>query len=100
MPNKNSIESAIKKTADYLYKIVGDCSPELYQAIDRLRQLTNEEFVGKNKQVSSQLIYDTLIEAIQREVKKGSEKSSTCISPNCDNYVGGYCAECNRLWET
>ena len=71
MPNKNSIESELRKTADYLYKIEGDCSPELYQAIDRLRQLTNEEFVGKNKQVSSQLIYDILIEAIQREVKKG-----------------------------
>lgn len=60
MTTPDNINVAAQKTVDYLYKIEGDCSPELYQVIDRLRQLINEEFVGKNKSVSSQVIYDIL----------------------------------------
>jgi len=60
LQDRDNINVAAQKTVDYLYKIEGDCSPELYQIIDTLRQLINEEFVGKNKSVSSQVIYDIL----------------------------------------
>lgn len=56
------LDSAIQKTANYLYKIEGEVIFEQYQAISKLRQLINEEFVGKDKQVSNQLIYDILKE--------------------------------------
>ena len=49
----------IKETTDYLYKIDGECPPELYQAIDTLRQLINEEFKPE-KSLSSQFIYDII----------------------------------------
>lgn len=67
---KDNIDIAVQKTVDYLYTIKGECSPELYTAINRLRQLINEEFVGKNKLVSSQLIFDILEQAIQQELLK------------------------------
>ena len=57
-------DDAIQKTIDYLYKIEGDVTPEQYQVIDRLRQLINEEFVGKDRQISSQIIYDILKEVL------------------------------------
>lgn len=73
---RDDIAEAAKKTADYLYTIKGDCPKDLYQAIGRLRQLINEEFVGKDKSVSSQLIYDiinptllALIEANNRQAR-------------------------------
>ena len=56
---QNDIEKAAKDTADYLYKIEGDCPPELYEAISMLRQLINEEFKPA-KSLSSQFIYDIL----------------------------------------
>ena len=59
-PTQVDIENAAQKTIDYLYKIKGDCSPELYEAIATLRQLINEEYLHKNKLVSSQFIYDVL----------------------------------------
>ena len=59
-PTQVDIENAAQKTIDYLYKIEGDCSPELYEAIATLRQLINEEYLHKNKSVSSQFIYDVL----------------------------------------
>lgn len=58
------LDSAIQKTANYLYKIDGEVTPEQYQAISMLRQLINEEFVGKDKLVSSQFIYDILKELL------------------------------------
>lgn len=58
------LDSAIQKTANYLYKIEGEVTPEQYQAISMLRQLINEEFVRNQKQVSSQLIYDILKEIL------------------------------------
>ena len=59
-PTQVELENAAQKTIDYLYKIKGDCSPELYEAIATLRQLINEEYLHKNKSVSSQFIYDVL----------------------------------------
>lgn len=61
----DTIDEAAKKTANYLYVIedstvMGEIDPELYQTIATLRQLINEEFLGKNKIVSSQFIYDIL----------------------------------------
>lgn len=64
--NLNKVEEAVKNTIDYLYKIEGDCSPELYQAIAMLRQLINEEFKPA-KSVSSQFIYDVISPAINNE---------------------------------
>ena len=58
------LDSAIQKTANYLYKIEGEVTPEQYQAISKLRQLINEEFVRNQKQVSNQLIYDMLKEVL------------------------------------
>lgn len=60
MTLQEKLHEATKKTVDYLYKIDGDCSPELYEAIAILRQLINEEFVPKRKSVSSQMIFDVL----------------------------------------
>lgn len=62
--NPEELEKALRKTAKYLYDIDGDVTPEQYQAISRLRQLINEEFVRNQKQVSSQLIYDILKEVL------------------------------------
>lgn len=55
----------LEKTADYLYKIDGDCPPEIYQAIATLRQLINEEF-KPTKPLSSQFIYDVLFRKIDQ----------------------------------
>lgn len=57
---KGRILKSAHDTVNYLYPIKEDVSPEVYQAIATLRQLINEEFVGKNKTVSSQFIYDIL----------------------------------------
>ena len=54
------LEEAAKKTVEYLYPIKGDVKPELAEIIGLLRQLINEEFVGKNKSISSQILYDIL----------------------------------------
>ena len=53
------LREAAQKTVDYLYKIEGDCPPELYKAIATLRQLINEEFKPE-KQLSSQFIFDII----------------------------------------
>lgn len=66
----SELDKAAKKAVDYLYNIDGEVSPELYRAIDRLRQLVNEEFVGKNKSVSSQLIYDIISPVVDTETAK------------------------------
>ena len=52
---KESMENYIK-----LVTIKEDITPEQYQAIDHLRQLINEEFIGKDKMISSQTIYNML----------------------------------------
>ena len=57
--NKDLIAAA-KATTDYLYSLDDTCPPEMRVKIGHLRQLINEEFVGKNKSVSSQLIWDIL----------------------------------------
>jgi ribonuclease I len=58
-----------QKTADYLYSLDDSCPPELRQAIATLRQLTNEEFVHKDKTISSQLIWDILKEAFTKQIE-------------------------------
>ena len=57
-------DKALRDTADYLYKIEGTLTPVQAQAIGQLRQLINEVFVAKGKQVSSQFIYDQLKEVL------------------------------------
>lgn len=59
-----SLDDAAKKTVDYLYKVEGDCPPELYQAIATLRQLINEEFKPE-KSLSSQFIFNIINPAIK-----------------------------------
>lgn len=59
-----SIEQAMQRTVNYLYKIDGDVTPEQAVAIGQLRQMINEEFVRNKKSVSSQLIYDMLKEVL------------------------------------
>lgn len=59
-PSADDVAAAAQKTADYLYKIEGKLTPAQAEAIGTLRQMINEEFVGKGKQVSSQFIYDML----------------------------------------
>lgn len=66
---KDEIGEAVEKTVDYLYKIEGDCPPELYQAIATLRQLINEEF-NPEKSISSQFIYDIINPAITKLVAR------------------------------
>jgi len=68
------LEAAVKETADYLYNIKGDVTAEQYLAIDRLRQLINEEFIGKDKTVSSQFIYDIISPAFKQTLQAGGEK--------------------------
>jgi hypothetical protein len=58
-----------QKTVDYLYSLDDSCPPELRQAIGILRQLTNEEFVHKDKTISSQLIWDILKEAFTKQIE-------------------------------
>lgn len=52
----------LNKSLDYLYSLNTDTAipPELVVGIGILRQLINEEFVGHNKTISSQIIYDIL----------------------------------------
>lgn len=57
--NDKQLREAAQKTVDYLYKIEGDCPPELYKSIATLRQLINEEFKPE-KQLSSQFIFDII----------------------------------------
>lgn len=59
-----------QKTVDYLYSLDDSCPPELRQAIATLRQLTNEEFVHKDKTISSQLIWDILKDSITKYVQQ------------------------------
>lgn len=43
------IQDAIQQTADYLYHIDGDITPEQYEVISHLRQLINEVFIKEGK---------------------------------------------------
>ncbi len=69
--SRDELDEAARKTVNYLYVIEDssvdgkDIDPGLFEAIGRLRQLTNEEFVGKDKTISSQIIYDIISPAIQ-----------------------------------
>lgn len=60
----DKLDGAAERVVKYLYHIDGDCSPELYRLIDTLRQLINEEFVGKDKSVSSQFLFDIIQPAL------------------------------------
>jgi hypothetical protein len=85
----NSLEQAARKTADYLYKVDGDCPPELYQAFATLRQLINEEFKPE-KSVSTQFIYDVLYPKILAYFKgKIPERER-------EAYDRGYADACNK----
>lgn len=64
--NEQTIREAAIKTAEYLYGVEGDTFQGEVEAIGQLRQLINEEFVGKNKTVSSQLIYNMMHPFITR----------------------------------
>lgn len=72
--SSNSVEEQIRRTADYLYKIDGPITPELYQAIDSLRQLINECYVHEGKSVSSQFIYDRISPVIRTIAVQVAEK--------------------------
>ena len=76
------VEAAARETVDYLYKIEGECPPELYKAIDRLRQLINEEFVGKDKTVSSQLIFDIVNPAITALIQEAEKRQLVWVRDN------------------
>lgn len=74
-----SSKEAVQKIVDYLYKIeesevIGKISPEMFQAISTLRQLINEEFVAKDRQVSSQLIYDIITRGLSSQIVRELEE--------------------------
>lgn len=69
-----NLEAATRKTAEYLYNIDGEVSPEMYEAIGRLRQLINEEFKPE-KSVSSQLIYNIMHPAIEAYIAEREKKA-------------------------
>ncbi len=56
----SKLEEAARTATEYLYSLDGDVTPEQYDAISALRQLTNEEFVRTGKQISNQTIYEML----------------------------------------
>jgi hypothetical protein len=58
------LKIAAQDTVSYLYNIDGEFSVEQRDAINRLRQLINEEFVRNGRQVSNQLIYNTIKEIL------------------------------------
>lgn len=62
--DKDAYLLAAEKVASYLYQIDGNVTEAQTIAIGQLRQMVNEEFVAKGKQVSSQLIYDMLKEVL------------------------------------
>jgi hypothetical protein len=72
--HKASIADAAQKTVEYLYALSDDCPKELRQAIDTLRQITNEEFVHKDKSISSQLIWDLLKPAVDQMLNNIGDK--------------------------
>lgn len=90
--------AALQKTADYLYTVdtKGNPSdPELLQAFGQLRQMINEEFVGKEKQVSSQLIYDILSEAIDSYItSQVNQRVKAALpekyDPEYERHIDGY----------
>lgn len=41
----------------------------------------------------------TILKELEAEIVQAQKKSNRCISEYCDNYVGGYCSECERLWQ-
>lgn len=107
---EEKIEKAAKSTANYLYNIEGEVSPEMYQAIARLRQLINEEYKPQ-KSVSSQLIYDILISTIDQERDKAVRDFITkgwgkrCETKDTDDFpemkddpLANRCATC-EMWE-
>lgn len=59
---QDDMQKIAGEVAEYLYSLSDDCPKELRQPIDMLRQLINEEFVAKDKQISSQIIWDILKE--------------------------------------
>lgn len=65
-PDTPDISKLAQKTIDYLYTIDGEIEPELAQAIAMLRQIINEEFIARNKLVSSQLIYDLIYQKFRQ----------------------------------
>jgi len=73
MSKEEDFREAVGSVMD-LYKIDGECSPELAAAFGTLRQLINEEFLHKNKFISSQLIYDILYPRIQALIAEAYKK--------------------------
>lgn len=64
VPDRKPIESVLE-----LYRLEEGVDPYIATKIGILRQLINEEFVSKNKLVSSQFIYDVLKDGINQQVK-------------------------------
>lgn len=62
----DKLNDAARKTAEYLYSIDPTCPDEFASRIATLRQLINEEYIGKNRTISSQFIYDILKPAISK----------------------------------
>ena len=89
----NDPKDLIETTANYLYHIDGDCSPELYGAIALLRQLINEEFLDKNKTVSSQFIFDIINPAVQALIDEArideAANMLTLLDTEFAYYAGG-----------
>lgn len=54
------MDNGLDKNLNQLYSIKGECPEELAQIFSMLRQLINEEFVHKNKLITTQDIYDVL----------------------------------------
>lgn len=107
-----NLEAATRKTAEYLYNIDGEVSPEMYEAIGRLRQLINEEFKPE-KSVSSQLIYNIMHPAIEAYIAEQNAEAfikwgwgERCESTDKEDFPdtdyedpnNARCANC-EMWE-
>lgn len=62
--SQNLNDPEIMRRAIQLYKLEEGVDSKVAARIAILRQLINEEFVAKNKQISSQNIYDVLREVL------------------------------------
>lgn len=71
-----TIGEMLQQTADYLYTIEGDCSPEARKFIDTTRQIINEEFVHMGKTVSSQFLFDMIKPVIEDAERRGAARAA------------------------
>lgn len=58
------IDIDLQEVIDELYSLNGTVTDEQYATITNLRQLINEEFVAKGKQITTQTVYNMVKDLI------------------------------------